>query len=467
MNRVQVLHFTNILFPPGTHLLYSCPDLSYPESLLRGAVPRLFSTINIFPMMALQRRFLPLLAIASALLFFFLYHSTSVRETWRGLPQAVGMGEALSDQQPTTENSDGEGTPKSEEETNYANWNPRPIFKGGNQKPSDYNFTSILVIPRTKEEDVNWIKEELPNQQTAIYVADDPSAPLHPPKNKGHEVMIYLSWIIENYDDLPDVAIFMHAHRWSWHNDDILDNDAAMMIRRLSLNRVWREGYMNMRCSWDPGCPDWMHPGEVEEDMFKQEQSLLAKSWSELFPLDEVPSVLAQPCCAQFALSSERIQARPLSSYVWYRDWLLHTPLSDYISGRIWEYVWQFVFTGNNIFCPKEHTCFCDGFGVCFGGEDQFNEFISVRQQMQGKEGELREWEDKGKAIEEAKDEGRFEEAQQLDVPEPGKDKELKEQIETLREDVNKRKKEAFERGMNPANRAMEAGRQWHEGDGY
>jgi len=208
-------------------------------------------------MMALQRRFLPLLAIASALFFFFLYHSTSVRETWRGLPQAVGMGEALSDQQkPTTENSDGEGTPKSEEETNYANWNPRPVFKQGNQKPSDYNFTSILVIPRTKEEDVNWVEEELPNQQTAIYVADDPSAPLHPPKNKGHEVMIYLSWIIENYDDLPDVAIFMHAHRWSWHNDDILDNDSAMMIRRLSLNRVWREGYMNMRCSWNPGCPD-------------------------------------------------------------------------------------------------------------------------------------------------------------------------------------------------------------------
>jgi len=224
---------------------------------------------------------------------------------------------------------------------------------------------------------------------------------------------------------------------------------------------------VNMRCSWDPGCPDWMHPGEVEEDVFKQEQSLLAKSWSELFPLDEVPSVLAQPCCAQFALSSERIQARPLSSYVWYRDWLLHTPLSDYISGRIWEYVWQFVFTGNNIFCPKVHTCFCDGFGVCFGGEDQFNEFISVRQQMQGKEGELREWEDKGKAIEEAKDEGRFEEAQQLDVPEPGKDKELKEQIQTLRGDVDKRKKAAFERGMNPANRAMEAGRRWHEGDGY
>ncbi|KAG0646772.1 hypothetical protein D0Z07_6408 [Hyphodiscus hymeniophilus] len=68
-------------------------------------------------------------------------------------------------------------------------------------------------------------------------------------RNKGHEVMVYLSHIIHNYDDLADVNIFMHSHRHSWHNVELLDHDAVQIIWRLSAERVQREGYMNMRCT--------------------------------------------------------------------------------------------------------------------------------------------------------------------------------------------------------------------------
>ncbi|KAF2709793.1 hypothetical protein K504DRAFT_379791 [Pleomassaria siparia CBS 279.74] len=413
----------------------------------------------------IKRNLVPFLTLSFILFFaFFLYSSTAVHKTLSGIPQKVGLGEHVGDDTP---GADVPAGGKQQHDPNYANWNPKANFQKGSPMPPGHNYTSILVIAKTKDEDIGWMDGEIPNQPKAVYVADDPTAPLHPPKNKGHEVMIYLSWIIDNYDNLPDVAIFMHAHQYTWHNDDILGNNAGELIKRLSRQRVWREGFVNMRCSWYPGCPDWMHPGETEENVFKQEEVLLAKSWSELFPLDEVPAVLAQPCCAQMALSRERIQAKPLTQYVWYRDWLFSTKLPDFLSGRIWEYIWQFVFTGESVWCPKEHVCFCDQFGSCFGGENEFNEFIDRKNEFSDRERDLREWKDKGKAIEDAKKEGRFEEAAQLDVPEKGLDEKLKKEIERLRSIVDGLKDEARKRGDDPKNRAFEAGREWKEGDDF
>jgi hypothetical protein len=210
-----------------------------------------------------------------------------------------------------------------------------------------------------------------------------------------------------------------------------------------------------------------MHPGETEKNDYKQEEILLAKSWSEIFPLDAVPSVLAQPCCAQFALSRERIQAKPHAQYVWYRDWLFNTQLPDHLSGRIWEYVWQFVFTGENVYCPKEHVCFCDQFGSCFGGEDAYSAFTNLRSELGDRERDLREWDEKGKAIEEAQKNGEHERLESLEKPEPGKDEEFRKEIDRLRPIVDGLKDDAEKRGQDPKNRALEAGREWHEGDDF
>jgi hypothetical protein len=411
-----------------------------------------------------KRNFAAFLALAFVVLFFILlYASRNARDTWQGLPQHIGLGtsllynSALSHLDVDLSNAD-----QQQQDPDFAIWNPKPKFKPGSPLPPGHNYTSTLVVAKVKDEDTEWMDRELPDQPKAIYVADDPTAPLHPPKNKGHEVMIYLSWIIDNYDDLPDVAIFMHAHQRTWHNDDILGYDAANLVKRLSRQRVWREGFVNMRCSWNPGCPDWMHPGETEQNVYKQEEALLAKSWSELFPLDEVPQTLAQPCCAQFALSRERIQAKPHAQYLWYREWLFSTKIPDALSGRIWEYVWQFVFTG-----PKEHICFCDQYGSCFGGEQEFESFIQVKNQLGDRTHELREWQEKRDKIKEALEGGRYEEVGTIELPEQGRDEELRAEIAKLSPIVDRLSVEAVMRGADPRARAREAGRAWWDGDGF
>jgi hypothetical protein len=413
----------------------------------------------------IRRNSAPLVALVLVLfVILFFYSSSAGRASWEGLPQRVGLGEHVGGSHASDSSSTGGHLSPSAQDPHYQEWNPRLSFKPGSSMPPGHNYTSVLVIAKTKEENIDWMDERLPDQVKAVYVADDPKAPLHPPKNKGHEVMVYLTWIIDNYDNLPDVAMFMHAHQLTWHNDDILGNDAAQLVQRLSRQRVWREGYVNLKCSHYPGCPDWMHPGETEKNDNKPEEVLIAKSWSELFPLDEVPSVLAQPCCSQFALSRERIQAKPYSQYIWLRDWLFNTRLPDSLSGRIFEYVWQFIFTGKSVYCPKEHVCFCDQYGMCFGGEEAFSDFSVLSNELRDREQDLREWLEQSKEREEAEMSG---DSDLLEKPELGQDDEFRKEIDRLRPIVDELKKKAEERGNDPRNRALEAGREWHEGDDY
>ena len=46
-----------------------------------------------------------------------------------------------------------------------------------------------------KHEDTSWVHEYLPDWPSSIYVVDDPKAPLTVPKNKGHEAMVYLTYV--------------------------------------------------------------------------------------------------------------------------------------------------------------------------------------------------------------------------------------------------------------------------------
>lgn len=408
------------------------------------------------------RRALPLFGFVFFLCF--LYSIRGLSKSWGQVPQAVGLGDFV------TAGPTGKWNVTTPEKDSSAKepYAPRPHYAPGVPKTSGSQYTKMLVVPQAGEEDTEWIAEELPDWQSAVYVVDNPSAPLHPPKNKGHEVMVYLSYIIDHYDKLADVVAFMHSHQFAWHNDDLFSGDAAVLLRRLNLARVVREGYMNLRCGWGPGCPDWMHPGALEENSEKQEETMLARSWGEIFPDDPIPDVLAQPCCAQFAVSKERILAIPKARFVFYRDWVLRTELSDYISGRVWEHLWHVVFTGQNVMCPKEHVCYCDGYGICFGGDAEYQEFRAIGGQKGDLEQELRDWEADAQSIEVEKLRGELSETSHVSVPEPGKDLELIDKISEKELLLNEIISNATQRGADPKERAIELGREWNsEGDGF
>jgi len=120
-------------------------------------------------------------------------------------------------------------------------------FGPGTAKPPGSNYSRILVVPKLQSDDIRWISAELPELETAVYEVDNPSAKFRVPKNKGHEAMAYLTYIIDHYDNLPDTIIFTHPHRSAWHNNILLDLSTPITIKRLSDGRVARQGYMNLR----------------------------------------------------------------------------------------------------------------------------------------------------------------------------------------------------------------------------
>lgn len=425
------------------------------------------------------RRVLYLLAIATITLI--LYHSLKTRQSWRALPlERTGLSDMKSQAESTqdrggnqagqTDNGYSMDGPSMQDESEFDTFLPVGGFKPGILKAAGTAYSKMLVVTRTTHEDVSWMTEAFQDSDTVgttIYVADDPSAPFHPPENKGHEVMVYLTYIIDQYDSLSDVSIFMHAHRYAWHNNDILDFDAIQMITRLSPERVQREGFVNLRCDWNPGCPNWLHPGAVEEDLNKKEEVEFAKAWSELFPGDAVPQLVAATCCAQFAVSRDRIRSTPKHRYVRLREWLLRTPIRDSISGRIWEYLWHFVFTGKHVVCPKEHVCYCDAFGICFGGEEQYKAWWDKMYDKRHFQDKLNDWCSKADEIAKAEEDGKTDEAKKLSVPEAGLDEELEAKIMALDTFLSAEKMKAIQLGDDPKNRAKEAGREWKEGDGF
>ena len=279
--------------------------------------------------------------------------------------------------------------------------------------------------------------------------------------------MIYLTYIIDHYDDLPEILLFMHAHRWTHHNNDLLDYDAPQMIKRLSNAYVKRQGYVNMRCHWSPGCPEWLHPDSEEQTLGKQEEAVLSECWSELFPLDPIPKTLSQPCCAQFALSHDRIHSIPRNQFIFFRDWILRTPLSDYISGRIWEYSWQYLFTGQSVSCPAEHLCYCDGFGVCFGGAAEYTSYEDMRQTKLDYEAQIKDLRQQQVLQREIAESLGSANASSVEQAESDKLSYLYEQVNALDKELAARRKDAIARGDDPRKRAEECGRQWQEGDGF
>lgn len=335
----------------------------------------------------------------------------------------------------------------------------KPIEKPVESKLVD-QLVRVVVVARLSSEDVSWLHEELPDVPTAVYTVDDPTAPLHPPKNKGREAMVYLSYLIDHYDNLPDEMIFLHYHRWAWHNNDLLDLDAVQAITALSSPYVQRRGYVNLRCHWKPGCPDWMHPLDptIYANGFKQEELELDATFRELFPSHPVPETLAQPCCAQFALTRSFAQNITRQRYVEIRNWLLDTPLDDMVSGRVLEFLWQYLFTNEAVVCPRTDICYCDGFGICFGGESQLTTWLNLRDKQRKLQRVL-------KILEEGEDEDGDE--QEIGGPTQNITDEVRENIEKIKDELDTKLREAKRRGEDPRNRAFDSGRAWKEGDGF
>lgn len=234
--------------------------------------------------------------------------------------------------------------------------------------PATRQGEKAFVVASQKKDDVDWLYTHFPDWTKYRYIVDDPKAELPVPTNKGRESMVYLTFIIDNYDDLPDYTLFLHPTRYQWHNDDP-DYDGLMVLRNFQLPYLEQEGYVNLRCAWQLGCPNEIKPYE-NDAREKQQQGHAGNSYYHAFqeifgPDREVPREVGVSCCAQFGLTRDKVREIKRTEYVRLREWLAKTPLTDAISGRVMEYSWHVWFGKEAVHCPSAQECYCKVFGQC------------------------------------------------------------------------------------------------------
>lgn len=201
--------------------------------------------------------------------------------------------------------------------------------------------------------------------------------------------MAYLSYIIDNYSSLPRTLAFLHSHRsgffTAWHTDAAL-HDNVHALRALQIPFVQQNGYVNLRCNWNPGCKEaHRYNAHVTPDIWRSVFEGTSTSWGnntaslsysssssspssssssssisnqDGAPLDsyqqshrQTRSPSSPPiekvgaaCCAQFAVSRDRVLQRPLSDYEQFRQWVVDTKMDDAKSGRVMEFLWHVIF---------------------------------------------------------------------------------------------------------------------------
>lgn len=290
-----------------------------------------------------------------------------------------------------------------------------------------------LIVSRVAADgDSKWLVVLEKKFHLCIYTADAPtdkkSVHLQVPANRGHEAMAYLTFLIDNYENIPAAGVvFVHGARWAWHND-APDYDNAGLLSALNVsNALAPSGYHNLRCDWSiSSCvPSSPPQGSLETslqavlnpfDSRTVSDAALPRALAVLFGGNDYASTkggggvllgrtvgVRTQCCAQFAVARENLWQHSRDEYVALRQWLLDgsddinsdkhlqssnaAPRDDRVAGKILSYVWHILFMKqsesnaenpfsggyggvdlerlNTLACPSAEECYCRLYGRC------------------------------------------------------------------------------------------------------
>mmetsp|Transcript_114372 Transcript_114372/g.180032 ORF Transcript_114372/g.180032 Transcript_114372/m.180032 type:complete len:360 (+) Transcript_114372:73-1152(+) len=243
-----------------------------------------------------------------------------------------------------------------------------------------------VVIARY-DEDVNWLKKLPENFDISVYQSKDPSVP-HFVENVGNEASKYLSYIVDNYDSLPDTVAFMQAGRMDWH--DPVPKDVTM--RGWDWDAARARGGIAFLPTAAPCLIEDSDPAPVTESLpdvgrsSEREQrrksvptqekcvdvvehtppqmATVRSVWGEIFEseLGPLPKHWLTHCCAQFHVTREAIRQHPREFYERLLKWAMDHDRSllqsDYgeemkrnhdearrDAGHVFEVLWVLIFS--------------------------------------------------------------------------------------------------------------------------
>eukprot|EP01064_Diplonema_japonicum_P036286 TRINITY_DN8101_c0_g1_i1.p1 TRINITY_DN8101_c0_g1~~TRINITY_DN8101_c0_g1_i1.p1 ORF type:complete len:549 (+),score=44.05 TRINITY_DN8101_c0_g1_i1:94-1647(+) len=252
---------------------------------------------------------------------------------------------------------------------------PRHIEVGKRRK-----FTEKHLVVSHFRENLDWLKKkwgsaythtiyemgrrgEIPDFSTTYKQALEQDGSRYYLTNFGDESSGYLRFIIDNYDDLPNITVFLHGTPMG-HNSDI--GRWISHVKETTWFTFLTTGWVENRCILD------MHNKSLipnyDEGAFID--FWLKFPWSEM-GLGSLPRCLSLYCCAEFAVSRDAIRSQPLMFYkeLWsftlnfvldqntarkYKGWSLRQ------IGGIYEHSWHVMF--GEPMTMQRYENYCDYF---------------------------------------------------------------------------------------------------------
>lgn len=109
-----------------------------------------------------------------------------------------------------------------------------------------------------------------------------------------------------------------------------------------------------LRCQHNPGCPSSVHPlNPTQTDIDNHDiRAYFADAYQQIFNVSaaRVPGEIGNVCCGQFAVSRERIRARPKEDYIRILEWAATTKLTDDFGvGWVMEKLWWHIVFGMDV----------------------------------------------------------------------------------------------------------------------
>ena len=200
-----------------------------------------------------------------------------------------------------------------------------------------------------------WVSQQLQDFPRVVYHVAESNNETGPclVKGKGKEAMGYLTFIRDHYDFLPEYVIFLHGHLHSWHSSEI--------TKSIRLLKKPVKGYVNL--NWDKEGGTCKSDVIDPKDEFNDAPRIFKRYWQATLGryIGPIPPKINFHCCAQFAVSKERMRGRPKKFYADMIEWLENSPVIDFESSRLFEFSWHMIFGEEaEMKCQK----FCDVF-VC------------------------------------------------------------------------------------------------------
>merc|ERR1719440_1449468 len=186
-----------------------------------------------------------------------------------------------------------------------------------------------MVVVARYDEDISWLAAlRAHGVVVEVLQSKTPEAPNFV-DNVGNEAMKILRFITDNYDNLPDNMMFVHAGAWDWHdprpkNETLLSWDWSLAGKKGGMAFLPTDAPCLVEDSGTPHAQKNLAKGRWDlvkdvdskheclelEQHSQQQMSTLREAWNQVFhsELGKLPGKWVTPCCAQFEVTRAAVR---------------------------------------------------------------------------------------------------------------------------------------------------------------